>query len=271
MSKTERHRCELEILFSDFFQTKDYNPLMNYLTRNSNLPGRRANLELAKAFTMVIEDNWKGNEELIWKFITILCDITPNQAPTNDPKEFLPFCATWTLGSIGVISKSHYKEVFYRLKELANDSRWRIREAVAKGIHRLIEENYEEATKELATWILKNQYLLMRAVVTGVAEPNLLKNDQMKKQALTLHKEVFNEIMNRNDEKTDEFNVLKKGLAYSLSVVVQAIPEEGFRYMEELTTSQDKDIKWILKQNLKKNRLSKNFQATVRVLSNKLK
>ncbi len=50
---------------------------------------------------------------------------------------------------------------------------------------------------------------------------------------------------------------------YSLSVVVYSIPEEGFEYMHRLADSQDPDILWIMKQNLKKKRLTRNFLGEV--------
>jgi hypothetical protein len=56
---------------------------------------------------------------------------------------------------------------------------------------------------------------------------------------------------------------LKQGLGYSLSVIVCAVPEEGFEYMRQLAGTQDADILWIVKENLKKNRLLKNFPEEV--------
>ncbi len=271
MSKTQRHYNELKLLFSELTQKGDEKKLTKYLLSNSNLPGRRANIELAKAFTMLIEEHWEKNDEFLWDFIKSLISITPNQAPVNRPQEFLPFCATWALGSIGAISEVHFKESVHHLKKLANDSRWRIREAVAKGIHKLIETKSNKMLEELQTWILEDQWLLMRAVVTGIAEPRLLKDGQTVRQALRFHKEVLNQVSNCKDRKSDEFKVLRKGLAYSLSVIVQAIPEDGFEYLEELTEYQDKDILWILKQNLNKNRLIKNYPSKVKELNKLLK
>ncbi len=270
MSKTVRHQRELQLLFSELFQTNDDKKLTDYLLSNSNLPGRRANLELAKAFTIVIKENWNNNEKSLWDLITSLITITPSQAPTNNPQEFLPFCATWSLGTIGAISEIHYKDALYHLKALSNDSRWRIREAVAKGIYETTAVKSVGTLKEIETWISKDQWLSMRAVVTGVARPKLLQDDQIRKQALELHKKVFIQVKTSQDRKSEEFKILRKGLAYSLSVVVQAIPEEGFEYLKELVTSQDKDILWILKQNLKKNRLIKNFPAKVRAINKQL-
>ncbi len=46
-------------------------------------------------------------------------------------------------------------------------------------------------------------------------------------------------------------------LAYCWSVAVAAFPEEGKPLMEKWFDSEDKDIRWMVKENLKKNRLVK--------------
>ncbi len=271
MSKVQRHQNDLRLLFSELLESGDESDLIQYLLSNSNLPSRRANLELAKAFIMILEDYWGKKETLFWNFIKSQIEINPDQAPTNDPLEFLPFCATWALGSIGTTSEVYYRETIQLLKQLANDPRWRIREAVAKGIYKLNEVKGQSMLKELQTWIVKDHWLRMRAVVTGVAGPSLLKDEETAKQALEFHKEVFNQIRNSKDRKSEEFKVLRKGLSYSLSVVVQAIPKDGFEYLEELITFQDQDILYVVKQNLKKNRLIKNFPLKVKKVRKLLK
>ncbi|MFX1508363.1 MAG: hypothetical protein ACFFDC_19955 [Promethearchaeota archaeon] len=271
MSKTQRHQSELQSLFAEFLQTSHDRNLTDYLLANSNLPGRRANLELAKAFTVVIKENLYDNKVILWDFVISLLKITPEEAPTNNPYEFLPFCGTWAVGVIGATSETHFKESLIHLKELSNDSRWRIREAVAKGLYELLAVHSTETIKEMKTWISKDEWLLMRAVVTGIADPRLLQDEQISKLGLKLHREVLTHVEAYKNRKSEEFKILKKGLAYSLSVVVQANPEEGFEYLNELAISQDNNIVWILKQNLKKNRLIKNFPSKVKALTNQLK
>ncbi|MFX1515178.1 MAG: hypothetical protein ACFFC6_02635 [Promethearchaeota archaeon] len=271
MSKVQRHQQELQLIFPELIQTKDEKKLNDYLLANSNLPGRRGNLELAKAFTIVIREYWESHEDLLWNYLRSIINITPDQAPTNNPQEFFPFCATWAVGTVGSISISHYKESLTLLKKMANDSRWRIREAVANGIQELLIVNRDETIEEIKTWIFDDQWLLMRGVVTGVADPKLLQDDHLSNQALKLHKMVLNQVMSCNNRKREDFRILRKGLAYSLSVVVQSNPEEGFTYLKELATSQDNDILWILKQNLKKNRLTKNYPFKIKEITKQLK
>lgn len=100
----------------------------------------------------------------------------------------------------------------------------------------------------------------MRAVAAGVAEPAILNNhDETARKALELHTKIFSRILSTKDRKSDAFKTMRKGLGYTLSVVVCAVPNEGFALIQQLIGLQDADILWIIKQNLKKNRLTKNF------------
>jgi hypothetical protein len=149
------------------------------------------------------------------------------------------------------------------LKELAGDARWRTREAVAMAIQSMIEKRSEETLKEIEQWVKSSNWLVIRAVAAGVAEPALLKDERIAKSAFELHKQIFYKILANGERKSSEFKKLKQGLGYSLSIIVGAVPREGFEYMRQLVEKQDIDILWIVKKNLKKNRLLKNFPEEV--------
>lgn len=78
-----------------------------------------------------------------------------------------------------------------------------------------------------------------------------------------MHKEIFSKILAAKERKSDKFKTLKKGLGYTLSVVIREIPKEGFENMRQLIDSKDNDILWIIGENLKKNRLVKNLPSEV--------
>ncbi len=63
--------------------------------------------------------------------------------------------------------------------------------------------------------------------------------------------------------KRDEFKTLRQGLGYCWSVVVAALPAQGKGTMERWLSSTDKDVRWIMKENLKKKRLVRMDQAWV--------
>lgn len=64
-------------------------------------------------------------------------------------------------------------------------------------------------------------------------------------------------------EESEEFRSLRKGLGYGWSVVVAALPDKGKLRMERWLDSDDKDVAWIMRQNLKKKRLARVDAAWV--------
>ena len=97
------------------------------------------------------------------------------------------------------------------------------------------------------------------ALPTRVAEPDLLKNPEIAETALMLHRRILAELESASERRTEDFLKLRQGLGYSLSVVVCALPALGFGYLNELAASGDKDVRWILNNNLKKARLVRDF------------
>lgn len=271
MRKKEEHAHDLAKLFDEFIITGVDGKIIEYLTSNSNLPGPRANLELAEMFAEIVEEYCAKDCERLRDLCQKLIGFKSDIAPVNDPKEFLPFCGAVGIGSIGSVSKDFFQKSLPILRESANDPRWRMREAVAKGIQELISKQSQGILRELETWIIKEDWLVMRAVAAGAAEPTLLRDKHTARSALNLHIKIFRAILDSDERKSEDFKILKKGLGYTLSVVICAIPEEGFEYLYQLVDSRDKDVMGIIKENLKKNRLIKNFPDEVTSLKKLLK
>jgi len=267
MSKLKVYLANLKLLFDDFLKSGDEGEMKQFLVSNSNLPSPRGNLELAYSFVETIEIYFSKNPELFWKLCAGLSSISPDEAPVNDPKEFLTFCGTYGIGAIGSISAQHFDKAILYLKKLAADSRWRTREAVAMGIQKLLLRHPEKTLNELDRWIADECWLIMRAVAAGVAEPLLLKNTEVALRGLDLHKKIFDRILSADDRKSDEFKAMRKGLGYTLSVVISFVPKQGFEYMRRIAESKNSDILWIIKQNLKKNRLTKNFPKEIALMN----
>jgi hypothetical protein len=59
-------------------------------------------------------------------------------------------------------------------------------------------------------------------------------------------------------------------MGYCWHVAVAALPDEGKPATEKWLASQNTDIRWIMKENLKKNRLAKMDAAWVRTCDNRL-
>ena len=85
----------------------------------------------------------------------------------------------------------------------------------------------------------------------------------MSCQVLAILDRITSGVRSIENRKTEEFIALKKGLAYCWSVAAAAYPEKGKAAMEKWFSSKDKDIAWIMKENLKKNRLERTDVAWV--------
>lgn len=264
--KKESYKEDTTHFLDDFLKTGNQDKITKYLVSHSNLPSPRGNLELAKAFAEVVETYSSRDREDLWELCLNLTKISADEAPTNNPKEFLTFCGAYAIGAVASVSPRFFEKALALLRELARDPRWRIREGVAMGIQKLLTKQGQNTLKALENWIVDTEWLAMRAVAAGVAEPPILKDDEIARGALELHKKIFAKILPSKERKSGEFKTMRKGLGYTLSVVVCATPKEGFALIQQLVGLQDADILWIIKENLKKNRLTKNFPDAVALI-----
>ncbi len=216
---------------------------IDYLKENSGLPGKRANLEL-----LMVAVNL--GDERFFKSCLKYNDII---APTNTQEEFVAMCGVTGLGKLIATGKQEY---FSLLKEYASDQRWRVREGVVFGLQIIGENDFEKLIQGIQQWITGNDYE-KRAVVAGLCEPKLLKERNNAKKVIEILNKIMESIDLISDRKSESFRVLKNGLSYGLSVAIVAYPEMGKDIFEKLMVKSDKDIQWILRENLKKKRLEK--------------
>jgi hypothetical protein len=212
----------------------------SFLLQESGLPGRRANLELAQA----VADEGSAS------YFQHLLTFDPETAPTNTPHEFLAFCGVVGLGRLLAQGQA---EVMTTLRRHASDARWRIREAVAMALQRL---------GAMAGWSTGN-LLEKRAAAAALCEPALLSHEPHARRVLRLLDKITASVTEMEDRKSPEFKTLRKGLGYCWSVAVAAFPEEGKPLMEKWLASTDRDVLWIMRQNLKKKRLLRMDAAWV--------
>jgi len=233
MSRVDDYREKLRVLSS----------WDSYLLNESNLPGPRANLELAFAVAN------EGSEELFLEYIGIV----PEGEDSDSQEVFLSVCGVIGLGYLAARGGSKH---FDLLRDCASDPRWRIREAVALGLQKFGEIAFEELIELMEKWS-KGSVLERRAVVATLCEPRLLRTPGNVIKVLESLDQITASVQDEDDRRCEEFRVLRKTLGYGWSVVVVANPEIGMPMFETWVESSDKDIVWIMKNNLKKNRLIK--------------
>jgi hypothetical protein len=193
-----------------------------YLLKESGLPGPRGNIELAQ----VVAD--EGNRQLFQRYIAY----TAAEAPTNSPYEFLAFCGIVGLGRLLAQGDT---DLLKTLRHYASDD-----------MERLI-----AAMREWG----QGAPLEQRAAAAAMCEPRLLGQAQDARAVLGILDQITADIEQADNRRNEDFLTLRKGLGYCWSVAVVALPVEGKALMEKWLVKPDKDVRWIMQENLKKARL----------------
>jgi hypothetical protein len=281
MSQIDGYRNALSTL-----PAADWEP---YLLAHSNLPGSRGNLELAQAAADM------GTEAQFRRWASLGPDVAPENTPgcflvfcgvvglgaimarRGDAFLHAPSGTEDVASDAGLPVPADSPEnasPLRTLRALASDPRWRIREAVAMALQRWGDADMPGLLAVMADWAAGSPWE-QRAAAAALCEPHLLRNpedvaailsilDGITATVLTLarsHSEASRSETGQSKERgqraREAFKTLRQGLAYCWSVAVAALPEVGKPQMEKWLASPDPDIRWIMRENLKKNRLAK--------------
>lgn len=225
------------------------------LKQNSHLPGPRANLELLYAFSKT------ATEDEICE-----CLVHIQNDTENSPDEFADMCG---IIAYAVHHQADNQSVIGFIDQYASHKSWRIREAVAIAIQELAKKDMTATLKNIVNLEKGNDYE-KRAVVAGLCEPKLLKDKAVAVHVINLLDEITATLTHDN-KLTDEEDSLRKALGYGWSVAIVHAPAGGKKAFEKLLQKKSKHIKWIMKENLKKNRLIKTDAEWVKIMESKLK
>jgi hypothetical protein len=213
----------------------------DYLLAESGLPGPRGNIELARAVALEADVDR----------LTYYLSFDAESAPTNSPYEFLAFCGT--LGQGRLVSEGNL-EALKILRQAASDNRWRIREAVAMALQDYGSHDMAGLLKEMEVW-REGNHLEQRAAAAALCEPALLKDLIITQEVLRILDAITANLHESEDRREAPFKVLRKGLGYCWSVAVVANPPTGKGFMEKWLIVEDPDVRWIMRENLKKKRM----------------
>jgi hypothetical protein len=207
------------------------------LAERSRLPGPRANLELAQ---VVAEE---APATLVRRY-----------AAAAD--EYLALCGAIGLGRLLADGDAGAAE---ELRRLADDGRWRVREGVALGLQRLGDTDLRRLLALAGAWAAGPSPLLQRAAVAAVCEPRQQARAEVVRQVLDLLDAVTDTVAARlaGERRDGGVRALRQELGYCWSVAVAAQPAEGFDRLQRWAASDDRDVRWVVRENLKKARLLK--------------
>jgi hypothetical protein len=133
-----------------------------------------------------------------------------------------------------------------------------VRESVAIALQRLGDADMLRMlafAEELAT----GTYLEQRAAAAAACEPRLLKGAVIAGRVVSLLDGITATMAEAptSERRGDEFRALRQAMGYCWSVAVVAAPDAGKAAFERWLASPDSDVRWMLRENLKKNRLRK--------------
>jgi hypothetical protein len=211
------------------------------LLKNSGLPGPRGNLELMHSFSE------KATESEVNECFSFYRDDLH-----NSPEEFVVMC-----GIVGycILNKDNIPKTLTTIRKYASHSSWRIRESVATGIQEIAENNLNEIIDNLKKWMDGNE-LEKRAIVAALCEPKLLKEKTIIVELLKLLNIITMGFDKIDGKLSENQNSLRKTLGYGWSVAIVSLPNEGKLAFEKIAECNNKHIKWIVKENLRKKRLT---------------
>lgn len=122
---------------------------------------------------------------------------------------------------------------------------------------------------EITPWLNGNA-TEQRADVAGLCEPKILKDKTDAERVLQILAKVTYKPGNFPPKLSEAEKVLRKALCYAWSVAIVSHPEAGKPMFEELVKNLNPHIKYIVKKNLKKNRISKMDKIWVNSIVNSL-
>lgn len=228
-----------------------------YLKENSCLPGPRSNLELLYAFIEISD----------FTFVESILKRKQEVLPVNNPDEFVSCCAVAACGKHILEGKN---DLITILRNFASDERWRIRESAAMALQHLGKYSFEKMKAVSLGWETGNYYE-QRAIAAGFCEPPILKTRDIIDHTLGILQTITLNISEKPDNATSSYKTLVQALCYCWSVAIIPDPVKGKAAFERLfENTGNPDIKKIIKENLKKNRLIKLDKEWVNSLTKKI-
>ena len=116
------------------------------------------------------------------------------------------------------------------------------------------EVDIDALLEEMAQWS-KGNMLEQREAAADLCEPKLLGDEDQIVRRHQILDDITASLQSVENRKSVAFKALRKGLGTCWSVAVAALPGTGKDMMEGWSAIDDRDVRWIMKENLKTKRL----------------
>ncbi|MSP26540.1 MAG: hypothetical protein EXR75_15610 [Myxococcales bacterium] len=146
----------------------DAGPLYDLLARASGLPGVRVNVHTVDNFARACAARGAGADPLV----AVMARLDTYEAAGATDREILPVCAVAALGARGAKDVSTVEHALAVLHVCADDTRFRVREAVPEALARLGGACGDGLVAKLDGWM--GGYFQAAAVLTALATPSWL-------------------------------------------------------------------------------------------------
>lgn len=214
-----------------------------YLRAHSGLPGPRGNLELIDVASAASEradiERWAA--------------LGPEAAPENTSGVFLACVGIVGLGRLVAAGDRRYLP---DLRRASTDPRWRVREAVAMALQAWGDVDVGGLLDEMERWT-GGSPLEGRAAMAALCEPRLLRDRGAIARTLAILDRLTAAVRDAGDGRADDVRVLRQALGYGWSVAVAADVTIGLPVFERWLAEPNTDVRWIIRQNLAKARLTR--------------
>lgn len=246
----------LESKWGSILESGDLEELTQYLAENSNLPGPRANLGLASKLAELISSSWTNHTKFLRRCIDFWGD-----------DEYLRTCRNIALG---YLAADHPQEDIWTLDLLYLDNfndEWRPREAVTIGLTEVLRKREDYMLQLLHRWNEDNDLRVLRNTLVALADPENLRENRGLREALRDYTVKAMTAIRYESNSEPGYQILKKSLGFTISVA--AVEDQEILQLLEMWADSDvKQWKSLLRSNLKKNRLAKNYpEETKRLLA----
>jgi hypothetical protein len=214
-----------------------------YLRAHSGLPGPRGNLELIDVASAASDradlERWAA--------------LGPDVAPENTPEVFLACVGTVGLGRLVAAGD---RSLLPALRRLSVDSRWRVRESVAMALQAWGDVDVDGVVDEMERWA-GGSPLEGRAAMAALCEPRLLNDRRNVARTLAILDRLTASVRDAADGSAVDVRVLRQALGYGWSVAVAADVTVGLPAFERWLSEPNPDVRWIVRENLTKVRLTR--------------